>query len=209
MVTAMTEPIVHVIGGGLAGSEAAWHAARFPVRVVLHEMKPRVFSPAHQLADLAELVCSNSLRSNAPNTPAGQLKEEFLRSLMAGSVASELSQVSRESEEAFIGAMFRNLGRLLTEFYFPEEARQVRAVLADHAKMGRAVTPMVEESASVAVLGISFEELGVGVAKSWGCRTGCSAACACRPPKYLHVWPTSPLSACAGSPWWVTRSPMH
>jgi methylenetetrahydrofolate--tRNA-(uracil-5-)-methyltransferase len=53
------------------------------VRVILHEMKPRVFSPAHQLADLAELVCSNSLRSNAPNTPAGHLKEEMRR---AGSI---------------------------------------------------------------------------------------------------------------------------
>ena len=103
---------------------------------------------------------------------AGQLKEEFLRSLMAGSVAAELSQVSRESEEAFIGAMFRNLGRLLTEFYFPEEARQVRALLGDHAKTGRPATPMVEESASVSVLGISFEELGVGVAKSWGLPDG-------------------------------------
>ncbi len=79
----MTEKIVHVIGGGLAGSEAAFHAARYPVRVILHEMKPRVFSPAHQLADLAELVCSNSLRSNAPNTPAGELKEEMRR---AGSI---------------------------------------------------------------------------------------------------------------------------
>ncbi len=77
------EKIVHVIGGGLAGSEAAWHAARYPVRVILHEMKPRVFSPAHQLPDLAELVCSNSLRSNAPNTPAGQLKQEMRR---AGSI---------------------------------------------------------------------------------------------------------------------------
>ncbi|MFL6660821.1 MAG: protein kinase domain-containing protein, partial [Rhizobacter sp.] len=57
---------------------------------------------------------------------ANQLKEEFLRSLMAGSVATELCPVTRESEEAFIGAMFQNLGRLLTEFYFPEEARQVR-----------------------------------------------------------------------------------
>jgi serine/threonine protein kinase len=105
-------------------------------------------------------------------THAGQIKEEFLRSLMAGSVASELSRVSRESEEAFIGAMLRNLGRLLTQFYFPEEARQVRAVLADHVKAGRAVTPVVEESASVAVLGISYEELAVGVAKSWGLPEG-------------------------------------
>jgi len=99
---------------------------------------------------------------------ANQLKEEFLRSLMAGSIASELCAVSRESEEAFIGAMFQNLGRLLTEFYFAEEARQVRSILADHAKSGRAYSAATEEAASITVLGLSFEELGLGVAKSWG-----------------------------------------
>jgi len=99
---------------------------------------------------------------------ANQLKEEFLRSLMAGSVAGELCSVARESEEAFIGAMFQNLGRLLTEFYFPEEARQVRGALADQASSGRTPTAALEDSASVSVLGLSFEDLGVGVAKSWG-----------------------------------------
>lgn len=99
---------------------------------------------------------------------ANQLKEEFLRSLMAGSVASALCPVSRESEEAFIGAMFQNLGRLLTEFYFPEEARQVRSALAEHIESGRPRSAAVEDAASVTVLGLSFEELGLGVAKSWG-----------------------------------------
>jgi HD-like signal output (HDOD) protein len=99
---------------------------------------------------------------------AHQLKEEFLRSLMAGVLASELSTVSRDNEEAFIGAMFQNLGRLLTEFYFPEEARQVRNLLADHAKGGRPVTGAAEEAAAVSVLGIRFEDLGLGVARSWG-----------------------------------------
>jgi HD-like signal output (HDOD) protein len=99
---------------------------------------------------------------------AQQLKEEFLRSLMAGSVAGELCAGVRETEEAFIGAMFQNLGRLLTEFYFPEEARAVRGLVADHAKSGRAVTPAVEDSAALGVLGVTFEDLGVGVAKSWG-----------------------------------------
>jgi methylenetetrahydrofolate--tRNA-(uracil-5-)-methyltransferase len=73
-------PVVTVIGGGLAGCEAAWHAARYNVRVVLYEMKPMAFSPAHQLPELAELVCSNSLRSNAPGSPAGHLKSEMRRS---------------------------------------------------------------------------------------------------------------------------------
>ncbi len=99
---------------------------------------------------------------------AHQLKEEFLRALMAGSLASELSPVAKESEEAFIGAMFQNLGRLLTEFYFPEEARQVRHQLSDHEAAGRPRSAALEESASFNVLGLSFEELGVGVAKSWG-----------------------------------------
>lgn len=91
----------------------------------------------------------------------GQLKEEFLRALMAGSVASELSMASREGEEAFIGAMFQNLGRLLTEFYFPEEARQIRGLLASTDHKGG------EEAAAIQVLGLPFEDLGAGVAKAW------------------------------------------
>ena len=92
---------------------------------------------------------------------ANQLKEDYLRSLMAGMLASELGTQTRDSEAAFIGAMFQNLGRMLTEFYFPEEARQVRGMVA-------AGGALVEESASVSVLGMSFEALGVGVAKTWG-----------------------------------------
>jgi eukaryotic-like serine/threonine-protein kinase len=87
---------------------------------------------------------------------------------MAGSVASALCPVSRESEEAFIGAMFQNLGRLLTEFYFPEEARQVRSAMADTLQSGRPRSPAAEDAASISVLGLSFGDLGLGVAKSWG-----------------------------------------
>ena len=99
---------------------------------------------------------------------AVRLKEEFLRSLMAGSVAGELCPLDRESEEAFIGAMYQNLGRLLAEFYFPEEARQVRSVIAEQAKSGRPRTQAGEDAVSINLLGLSFEELGLGVAKSWG-----------------------------------------
>lgn len=70
---------VTVIGGGLAGCEAAWQAAERGVRVALYEMKPTRYSPAHELPFLGELVCSNSLRSNAPDTAAGLLKEEMRR----------------------------------------------------------------------------------------------------------------------------------
>lgn len=70
---------ITVVGGGLAGCEAAWQAARQGVRVTLYEMKPHRFSPAHESEFLGELVCSNSLRSNAPDSAVGLLKEEMRR----------------------------------------------------------------------------------------------------------------------------------
>ena len=97
---------------------------------------------------------------------ANLLKEEFLRSLMAGSIAGELSPNARASEEAFIGAMFQNLGRLLAEFYFPEEARAVRGLHTASRE------PVSEASASASVLGLSYQELGLGVARAWGLPDG-------------------------------------
>jgi methylenetetrahydrofolate--tRNA-(uracil-5-)-methyltransferase len=68
-----------VVGGGLAGCEAAIQAARLGVAVTLYEMKPRHFSPAHASEDLAELVCSNSLRGAGLGNAVGLLKEEMRR----------------------------------------------------------------------------------------------------------------------------------
>jgi len=70
---------VIVVGGGLAGSEAAWQAARRGVRVVLYEMRPRKSGPAHHTGMLAELVCSNSFRGAALENAVGLLKEELAR----------------------------------------------------------------------------------------------------------------------------------
>ncbi|NQV82190.1 MAG: FAD-dependent oxidoreductase, partial [Rhodospirillales bacterium] len=64
-----TKP-VHIIGGGLAGSEAAWQLARAGVPVILHEMRPVRGTDAHQTSGLAELVCSNSFRSDDAETNA-------------------------------------------------------------------------------------------------------------------------------------------
>lgn len=75
----MTET-VHIIGAGLAGSEAAWQVAQQGVRVVLYEMRPDRPTPAHHTGNFAELVCSNSLRSNMLENAVGLLKEE-MRSL--------------------------------------------------------------------------------------------------------------------------------
>jgi methylenetetrahydrofolate--tRNA-(uracil-5-)-methyltransferase len=74
----MHQPI-HIVGGGLAGSEAAWQIARRGLRAVLYEMRPVRPTPAHQTDRLAELVCSNSLKSEAENTASWLLKEELRR----------------------------------------------------------------------------------------------------------------------------------
>lgn len=71
------KPTVRVIGAGLAGCEAAYQAARLGCHVVLYEMKPKSFSPAHHSERFAELVCSNSLRSNDLSNAVGLLKEEL------------------------------------------------------------------------------------------------------------------------------------
>ncbi|MBN1449942.1 MAG: methylenetetrahydrofolate--tRNA-(uracil(54)-C(5))-methyltransferase (FADH(2)-oxidizing) TrmFO [Anaerolineales bacterium] len=68
-----------IIGGGLAGSEAAWQAAQEGLPVKLYEMRPEVSTDAHQGADLAELICSNSLGSNLPDRASGLLKNELRR----------------------------------------------------------------------------------------------------------------------------------
>src|SRR5438477_6213293 len=70
---------VTIVGGGLAGSEAAWQVARRGVGVDLYEMRPTRPTPVHQTGDFAELVCSNSLRGNALDQAAGLLKEEMRR----------------------------------------------------------------------------------------------------------------------------------
>jgi methylenetetrahydrofolate--tRNA-(uracil-5-)-methyltransferase len=70
---------VHVVGGGLAGSECAFQLARRGIEVVLSEMRPAKPTPAHRTAQLAELVCSNSLRSDDPLHAAGLLKREMER----------------------------------------------------------------------------------------------------------------------------------
>jgi len=83
---------VTIIGGGLAGCEAAWQAASRGIGVTLHEMKPEKFSPAHHLPGLAELVCSNSLRGDSLENAVGLLKEELRR---CGSLVMEAAEATR------------------------------------------------------------------------------------------------------------------
>lgn len=78
MTKVKVDPVV-VIGAGLAGCEAAWQLAKAGVPVILKEMKPKHYSEAHQMPGFAELVCSNSLRSNQLESGVGLLKEELRR----------------------------------------------------------------------------------------------------------------------------------
>jgi methylenetetrahydrofolate--tRNA-(uracil-5-)-methyltransferase len=85
----MMKPRVRIIGAGLAGCEAAWQCARRGVEVELFEMRPVRQTPAHQTADFAELVCSNSLKSDSESTAPWLLKEEMRR---AGSLLLEIAR---------------------------------------------------------------------------------------------------------------------
>jgi HD-like signal output (HDOD) protein len=93
---------------------------------------------------------------------AQQLKEEFVKVLYAGMLAREMASKAqvKDAEEAFIGAMLHNLGRMLAMFYFPQETAAIgQRVEADG---------LSEAKVSAQVLGLSFENLGMGVARSWG-----------------------------------------
>ncbi len=72
------DDMIHIIGAGLAGSEAAYYLANQGFQVKLYEMRPLKMTPAHQTGDFAELVCSNSLRSNDPHNAVGMLKKEMM-----------------------------------------------------------------------------------------------------------------------------------
>ena len=83
---------ITVIGGGLAGTEAAWQIANAGIPVTLYEMRPHRQTPAHKTADFAELVCSNSLKSESANTAPWLLKQELRR---LGSLAMRAAAVAR------------------------------------------------------------------------------------------------------------------
>lgn len=92
---------------------------------------------------------------------ATHLKEEFIQTLFSGLLAKDIAKGAvKDPEEAFICAMFHNLGRLLAMFYFQEEAEAINRVMAQKE--------CSEDIASAQVLGISYQDLGIGIAKTWG-----------------------------------------
>ncbi len=93
---------------------------------------------------------------------ARELKEAFLRANLAGTLARAASKqfMAREAEEAYVCALFHSLGQLLAQFYFPEEVAEIRKVMLQRN--------FSEEVASAQVLGMSFSDLGIGIARHWG-----------------------------------------
>src|ERR1044071_2054061 len=103
---------VTVIGGGLAGAEAAWQAAKLGAKVRLYEMRPVTQTPAHRTDRLAEIVCSNSLKSDEPGSAPYLLKEELRR---ADSLVMECANETRVPAGAALAVDRQKFAELITE----------------------------------------------------------------------------------------------
>jgi methylenetetrahydrofolate--tRNA-(uracil-5-)-methyltransferase len=103
---------IHIIGGGLAGCEAAWQAASLGVRVVLHEMRPTRATAVHKTDRLSELVCSNSFRGDKLDNAVGLLKEEMRR---LGSLVMRAAEAHRVPAGAALAVDREGFSRAVTE----------------------------------------------------------------------------------------------
>src|SRR5437764_7974537 len=100
-----------VIGGGLAGVEAAWQAAESGAQVNLYEMRPAKQTPAHRTDKLAEIVCSNSLKSDEPGSASYLLKEELRQ---GGSLVLEAAAETRVPAGAALAVDREKFAELIT-----------------------------------------------------------------------------------------------
>ena len=123
-------PRVTVVGAGLAGCEAAWQAAGRGVEVVLYEMKPAHYSPAHRSPGFAELVCSNSLRSNLSRQRRGSLE--------GGDAAARIAGPGRRRRDSGAGGAGAGRGshRVLAADH-PERSRRIRGSRSVHQLVAR------------------------------------------------------------------------
>ncbi|MDH4100505.1 MAG: methylenetetrahydrofolate--tRNA-(uracil(54)-C(5))-methyltransferase (FADH(2)-oxidizing) TrmFO, partial [Nitrospirota bacterium] len=132
---------ITIIGGGLAGCEAAWQAAERGVEVRLFEMRPTTRTPAHNTDQLAELVCSNSLRSADTNNAVGLLKEEMRR------LGSLVMQVADETRVPAGSALAVDRGLF---------SRRMTDLISDHPYIGlvrEEVTAIPEDGITVVASG--------------------------------------------------------
>lgn len=144
-----------IVGGGLAGSEAAWQAAERGIRVRLYEMRPQIETGAHISADLAELVCSNSLGSRLPDRAGGVLKAELSR------LGSLLLRCAEETAVPAGGALAvdRNaFSRMVTEIISAHPRIEIVRAEMDHIPSGPTVIasgPLTSSSLSRAIMDLT------------------------------------------------------
>jgi methylenetetrahydrofolate--tRNA-(uracil-5-)-methyltransferase len=157
----MTQPPVHIVGGGLAGSEAAWQVAQCGVPAVLHEMRPMRGTDAHQGQDLAELVCSNSFRSDDWEYNAvGLLHAEMRRCGSLILAAADTCQVPAGAalavdREGFAKAVTARLGAHPLVSIVREE---VAAPPADWDSVILATGPLTSRALTETILGLTGED---------------------------------------------------
>src|SRR4030088_1173334 len=167
---------VRVIGAGLAGSEAAWQCARRGVAVELFEMRPSRSTPAHQTDDFAELVCSNSLKSDSENTAPWLLKEEMRQS------GSRLLEIARETAVPAGHALAvdrAGFSRKVTEAISREPLITIRREEATQVEKGEftviATGPLTSDALSREIVRLSSLSVSAGKADADPSRAGVPA----------------------------------
>ena len=152
------DKVLHIVGGGMAGSEAAWQAARMGVDVVIHEMRPKVGTFAHHTGDLAEMVCSNSLRSDDDEQNAVGLLHWEMRA--AGSLIMAMADRHRLPAGGALAVDRAPFARSVTESL---RAHPNVAVKTDE------ITRLPEDGHWIFATGpLTSEKLGAAIARATG-----------------------------------------
>jgi methylenetetrahydrofolate--tRNA-(uracil-5-)-methyltransferase len=167
---------VRIIGAGLAGSEAAWQCARRGVAVELFEMRPVRATPAHQTDDFAELVCSNSLKSDSENTAPWLLKEEMRR---AGSRLLEIARETAVPAGHALAVDRAEFSRKVTEAISREPLIAIRREEVTEVEEGRltiiATGPLTSDALSREIVRLSSTSVSAGKADADPSRAGAPA----------------------------------
>src|SRR5208337_4875901 len=154
---------VRIIGAGLAGSEAAWQCARRGVAVELFEMRPLRTTPAHQTHDFAELVCSNSLKSESENTAPWLLKEEMRR---AGSLLLEIARATAVPAGHALAVDRAEFSRKVTDAISREPRISIHREEVSHVEDGEltiiATGPLTSDALSQEIARLSSSSASAG-----------------------------------------------
>ena len=167
---------VRIIGAGLAGSEAAWQCARRGVAVELFEMRPARTTPAHQTDNFAELVCSNSLKSESENTAPWLLKEELRR---AGSLLLEIAREAAVPAGHALAVDRAEFSRKVTEAISREPLITIRREEVTEVEAGEltiiATGPLTSDALSQEIVRLSFASASLGPSSADLSRAGVPA----------------------------------